>query len=533
MKRLADAAISLVTSNNDLVSSIEGLECVILECLYHTNVGNLRKALIVIRRAMVIAQLMGFHQPGSRAQCKVLDHETEAHPQFVWFRIVCTERHLCLMLGLPQGTPDHSMASDAMLAGDTPMGRLERIHCVVTSRILERNQSSLNSDDEYALTHELDRELQRAASDLPSKWWLAANLAAAVSNPDALFWEMRRLFHQLFHYYLLTQLHLPYLLRPSATGHKYDYSRLACVNAAREVLSRYIAFQNFSRMSFCCRTIDFFSLVSAMTLLMAYLDGHRRCAASLAHSQTGVRQTTHVEDMLAHRRPADCAMVEQARESMEEASRLNADALSAQSADLLGRLLAIEAEAASGHAHRADSVSVLAWDAGGQPVDETGEHSSGAVRVHIPYFGTINIAREGVISKEALDPQPGVASIGQRQAGSARIAASMDGLHAQSLGAYAHGTTLNPEGIVLAEERYGCNVGQPAEAGAQIREFSHQPVAGVAGQEEMHAISDALLQQYEDPVLTAGIDDWAFQGVDLAFFDSLMRGAACEGDEGY
>ena len=61
MKRLADTAVSLVTTNDDLVGSIEGLECVIMKCYYQTNGGNLRKGLIAIRRAMTVAQLMSFH----------------------------------------------------------------------------------------------------------------------------------------------------------------------------------------------------------------------------------------------------------------------------------------------------------------------------------------------------------------------------------------------------------------------------------------------------------------------------------------
>ena len=43
-------------------------------------------------------------------------------------------------------------------------------------------------------------------------------------------------------------------------------------------------------------------------------------------------------------------------------------------------------------------------------------------------------------------------------------------------------------------------------------------------------ISDPLLQQYEYPIHTAGIEDWAFQGVDTAFFNSLMRGVEDDGN---
>ena len=142
---------------------------------------------------MVIAQLIGFHRSGSRAQYKVLDPKTKAYPQFMRFRLVFYDRLLCLMLGFPQGSLDRSMASDAMLANDTPLGSLERIHCVLASQVLKRNESDPSSHD-FALTQNLDMELQRAARSLLSKWWLTPNLDSPVNDSQALFWDMRRLF---------------------------------------------------------------------------------------------------------------------------------------------------------------------------------------------------------------------------------------------------------------------------------------------------------------------------------------------------
>ena len=106
------------------------------------------------------------------------------------------------MLGLSQGCLDRSMASEAMLANDTPMGRLERINCVVASRILERNGSAPSSSD-LVLTQSLDVELQKAARSLPSKWWLIPSLDVASTDSQSLFWNTRWLFAQLLHYDLL------------------------------------------------------------------------------------------------------------------------------------------------------------------------------------------------------------------------------------------------------------------------------------------------------------------------------------------
>ncbi|OJJ05784.1 hypothetical protein ASPVEDRAFT_32140 [Aspergillus versicolor CBS 583.65] len=476
MKRLADIAIDLVTTKRDLTGMIEGLECMMIESLYLANSGNLRHALATIRRALTSAQLMGFHRPGSQPQYKVLDPKTEAHPQFIWFRIVSAERHLCLMLSLPQGTLDRSMASTAMLETDTAVGRIERLHCAIASRILERNQSDPSPAD-FALTQELDTELQRAAGSLPAKWWLTANPAAATDSPEALFWEVRRLFNQSFHYNLINQLHLPYMLRASSE-HRYDYSRLMCVNSSREVLTRFTMFRGLDRIAFRCRTVDFFALMAAMTLLLAHIDEHRRCAVSLARLQHQ-EEIPRPENRLAHQRLSDRAMMEHAQESMEQVCRLTEDSLSAQSADLLRRLLTIEAEAAIGYSHRAEGLSVQPHLTEEIPDMETSADNSGGMCVHIPYFGVIKIAGNNVVSREIPEYPVGPDVSVQRAP-----------VHFSSCALYT-----------------------PAEPA---------PTLG---------LSNGLLSQGEYPLLNTEAGDSGFQGVDAAFFDSLMRGAG-DGHDG-
>lgn len=469
MSRLFNTAVNLVNSNESLISNIEGIECVMMESLWHTNGGDLRKGLIAIRRAMTIAQLMGFHRSRSSAQCKLLDSERQVQPKFIWFRIVFAERHICLMLGLPQSSIDHSMASKEVLESDTPMGRLERKHCVIASRILQRNQSEPSPDD-FTLTQELDKELQKAAEELPKKWWLHSNLATVLDDPERLFWDMRRLFHQLFHYTLLNQLHLPYMLRSSLNGYESQYSRLTCVTASREVLSRFITFRSADRIAFWCRTMDWFSLMAAMTLLIAHLDGHRRGSES-----------ARSENWLTHQRPGDRAMIEQVHESMEEVSQRNGDALGARSVDLLRRLLLIEAEAAGGHAENLSKVSVQVAAAD----DLVDGERSGAVRVYIPYFGTIKIARGGRICKEIL------------------------------------AETANPSWIQIPEANLAdATAGTSKTWGSTLADAGHSSNGAFT---HADTIPDSFLQQEEDSLFTAGLDDWAYQSVDVAFFDSLMR----------
>ena len=337
---LVEIAGDMVTSRDELVDSIEGLDCVIIESWYHANNGNLQKALITIRRAITIAQVMGFHRKGN-ARCTVVSTKTRAYPDLVWFRMLAHERYLCLMLGVPQSTLDQTMASDAMLAGDTPMGRLDRIHCAVACRLLERNQTDPKEGD-YVLTEELDARLQMASRDMPPGWWLTPNLATGAHHPTALFWYMRQLFHQLLHHSLLVHLHLPYMLRSFEGRQQYEYSRVTCVNSSREILSRLIMFHSFNRIAFSCRTIDFFGLMAAIALLIAHIE-RSQCRLS-PHEQRSASRSM-MEGLLTHQRPCDRALVEQVQVSMRDADRVAADATNASCSSLLWRLLAMEEEA--------------------------------------------------------------------------------------------------------------------------------------------------------------------------------------------
>lgn len=509
MDRLADAVANLVIANDHLVACIEGLECMVIQSWYQVNGGNLRKAFIGIRRAITIAQLMGFHRFSGHIQCKVLNPQTEAHPQFLWFRCVSLERHICMMLGLSQTTLDQSMASEAVLDSDTPMGRLERIHCVIASRILERNDSVTNLHD-YSLTQSIDRDLQKAATALPCKWWLPADLATVKDEPDTLFWEMRRLFHQLYHYNLLVQLHLPYMIK-SSSGQNFDYSRITCVNAAREVLSRFLMFRNFNRFAFSCRTFDFFCLMAAMTLLLGHLDGHRRVASATTSSPG--HNTTTSDSLLAHQRPGDRALIEKIQESTEKISLVDGDVLSTESAGLLRQLMNIEAEAADGSLPGAKNIDT-------QMTSELHEAEENPLQLQIPYLGIIQITRSGLISK-LRKPQSNFESTRNDFTESA-LEGAVDAVPDKALKhcLYSNGVNnrYHTEATTLNNMGQSLHTSSPVEL-ANVDHLITPP----AILRSPSSLDEPTMRGLGDPLFTAGAEDWAFQGIDMAFFDNLMR----------
>ncbi|KAL2834780.1 hypothetical protein BJY01DRAFT_252860 [Aspergillus pseudoustus] len=498
MNRLAETAINLVTTKDELFGSIEGLEGVMLESMYHHNGGNLRRSWIANRRAIVVAQMMNLHKSDSQARYRILDHNTKVHREYMWFRIVSLDRSLCLLLGLTQSSIDQNMSTGAAFIADTLMGRLERIHCTLASRILQRNESDPCAND-FVLTQTLDLELQKAGRTMPAKWWLMPNLDK-IANDDqrVLFSHMGRLFNQLYHFNLLNQLHLPYLLLRSSASDEWsrsDYSRMTCVNASREILSRFLMFRSYDRNIFSCRTVDFFALMAAITLLLAHFDSHTR---SLLPSG----------NLLAHQYLSDRAMIEQAQVNMQQISGENGDTLSAQSADLLNRLLAMDLEKGQ-HGSGEESVTVQIPESEMSHNDE-----DGAVRIQIPYFGIVRIAPgQGLVSKEMVNE-------GQF---------SLNNAHQSYAPTIALHTTeaLQYEVPDHISARCDGNPSIPRSTPGGDNNSVDASGSGPHSQlalQEKNLVSDTIFQHSHDPGLSAGVDDWAFQGVDMAFFDSILRG---------
>ncbi|RSL60762.1 hypothetical protein CEP54_006593 [Fusarium duplospermum] len=91
MTRMADVAISLVTTRDELTGSLEGIECITIECLYHEATGDLRRAWLAIRRAVAIAQIMGLHRSSVVGNpSETLEQQTRERidAENLWLRVV-------------------------------------------------------------------------------------------------------------------------------------------------------------------------------------------------------------------------------------------------------------------------------------------------------------------------------------------------------------------------------------------------------------------------------------------------------------
>lgn len=362
--RLADLAHDAVTSKDDLIGSIESLECCIFESIYRANLGDLQRSWLTNRRAVNIAQLLGINRQDDRAQYTTLDPTREPDAKKMWSRIVFFDRILCLLLGYPQACNSPDMSTQAILAMDVPMERLERIHCMVAARVLERNESQTSVYD-IDFIRALDSELQQAARELPSKWWLAPTLSPASNNSVLLTQETGRLFVQILHYNLLNQLHLPHMLCSSSPD---EYSRATCVTASREVLVRFLALRSFNSISSSCRIVECLALMAAVTLLLAHLDGRSS------------------ESLLTHQYHSDRALIERLQETISDWNYVS-DSLTGESLQLLQRMLDIDVDTAASSPRSTKQISVERAGLG----TKLSLRDEGGLTSYLPYFGIIRI----------------------------------------------------------------------------------------------------------------------------------------------
>ncbi|KAK4238284.1 hypothetical protein C8A03DRAFT_33741 [Achaetomium macrosporum] len=412
MSRAAEAA-GLVTSNDALVSSLEGIECIVLEITYQDDMGNLRGAWMAARRAMAMAQMLGMHRASrgiNSSQPQVLEPEsrTRLDPKHMWFRLVQTDLYLSLMLGLPHASSDTDFAAQEALEGCTAPERMRRFHCAATARILQRNDDTMG---DIAATLEVDDLLRKASATMPPQWWLPPDLAVSrcrndqgdglevVSVDDAL-----RVMDQLVHYHLLERLHMPFLL--CSTGDGKDsrmrmYSRVTALNASREVLSRFVTFRSAHPTGmYCTHGLNFLTFISSSTLCLAHVEAWRQRHVQVhANSAEGPHNDdvgNNSFDFLTHQRPNDRGLMERTVECLDQLASAHADAITSKMATILRHLLVVEEDAASGGAYHTSSRPSSPEAGEGEAGDiELGDVSEGGktLRINIPHFGIIEVER--------------------------------------------------------------------------------------------------------------------------------------------
>ncbi|EFX01128.1 c6 zinc finger domain containing protein [Grosmannia clavigera kw1407] len=355
-RRLAEAATTLVTAHDKFTTNtLEGLDCIWLEAVYHEHNGNLRHSWLACRRAISAVHVMGFHgrqYPRMASPRSILPQPNgvEADLQQIWFRLVHSELALCLALEMPPSAscPDEAFTSVAYSVtkedNNACTSKLERKHAAIASHFLKQREHEPDFTDLDA-AHQICMELEEAASTMSSEWWSTPNLAdhagGETDDDNHLFGAVMKLRAQIFHFHLLLLAELPCMLQATcgeptintttANEHRHHHhncflgsSRNICIKASRDLLHRFLRLRSCKRTASYFRLLESYAWHAAATLLLALLlDGFHTTTT------TSLGRPDHQQQL------SDRALASKAMEKVQLAGD--------EDEDVLFRLLALEA----------------------------------------------------------------------------------------------------------------------------------------------------------------------------------------------
>jgi hypothetical protein len=248
-------AESLLSIDEDLGGTIEGLECLTLQTKLYINMGKPRKAWLSIRRSMNFALLLGLHH---------LEDSTGECQKALWSQAWQSDRQLSLILGFPYAIADSHPGLSRKHIGQSIAARAMYELSIIAGHIIERNQNHRSVN--YSVTVQIDQEFEQCRDGIPLDWWDAI---PSPSMPLEALYGLQSV--KLHYYHLYKLLHLPYMLK-SSTDRKFENSRISTLEASREMIKCYQTLRNSSGPAIIiCDLMDFQVFSGAIVIVINLL----------------------------------------------------------------------------------------------------------------------------------------------------------------------------------------------------------------------------------------------------------------------
>lgn len=339
MQNYVTTVTSLITSSDEQMLTLHGLETLLLLALYHMNSASLRQAWLIVRRGTNLAHLMGFHRIITQPD---LDPPVPgvSNAKATWRHFVDLDRYLGLHLRLPFAAEDYPLREDA---------NLHEIHKskinVISRQIAELDRDV--SPQTYAGALAMDEKLEVMMRELPKDFWEVPNIPSTARSPESHI-ALERLMVQMWHFEMKIFIHLPYLLRAPHES-RYEFSKVTALQASRNVLMRWFALRNASITQACCRLGEIGVFIAAVTLTLDIV------------IELGTKEKSEVQKT----KGTDFAMICRLIGEMEKLAKASSrEKIAARSAVVLKKIL-------------------TSLDPNKQP--------AGKARFTIPYFGTVEL----------------------------------------------------------------------------------------------------------------------------------------------
>lgn len=186
----------------------------------------------------------------------------------IWTALYLGDRFVSLLLGLPYGINDVHFVNSVIAntgEGDFLPHQFTHRCASIAGKIMDRNLAGGTAS--YAKTVELDEQLGTAAASMPPEWW---EVPSVISGSEAEVDQIRTRLQQHFYFFQIKKyLHLPFLIT-SSTADPYHHSKLICIEAARQMLRRFLTLWTIvnGEKLYECKTSDFIGFMAAAVMLV-------------------------------------------------------------------------------------------------------------------------------------------------------------------------------------------------------------------------------------------------------------------------
>ena len=282
--RLLATVEGLVMSDLRLVSTIAGMDCLVLLGKTYTDIGQPRRAWMIWRKGLAIAQMMvrGDLLDVRRAQLTRtaiqnlhrLDLNTPGTRQRIWWAIYHGDRFTSLLLNLPPGFNDAHLEQSLEHAdrcdADSWLAKFIHNCAVMAGGAIDSSMTRPS----FAKAMLLDEKMDAIYNSAPSSWWHAALGDDQLKSRMQLQELVERLLIHIFFFHIRMYIHLPLLKSTSDQRpdqqHKGAVSRRACGGAAHQILYRYFLLRTDvdGHSLFDCKTTDFVAFTAAVVILI-------------------------------------------------------------------------------------------------------------------------------------------------------------------------------------------------------------------------------------------------------------------------
>jgi hypothetical protein len=234
----------------------------------HIFSGNFQKGWLQLRRVIAIAELMGLPQTFHTVQLKIASQtpvdDSKLEKAQLWESICAIDRVAGTVFNLPPGTRRSLIGNPPLIVNGEVQARayLHRLSdiAIKTQELDDMNAIHGCNAELYSTVLDLDSKLRSLGSEVPRSWW------TEVADPD--FPQPPRLMH-FWHHYVAMRVHLPFTMHRDV-GEEFLYSRLAGINACRNVADLYRALRRASPSTyFLSRFLDLQTFTAAVVLLLA------------------------------------------------------------------------------------------------------------------------------------------------------------------------------------------------------------------------------------------------------------------------